>query len=323
MKKTINSLLISGLALGTFGLGTLVLAEDSKVDEKAAQEEVITESSAMESSNVETKTSETTPGSSTSEAKKDTADVTKVEEKLEKVVGEKKGEDVPVETNPQASKIREELSSGDFGITKEQLAKYTDEQLEQAMTLFTRYNYDVTGMDYGAYGRLLKTLYGDKTVNVNDALTQLSFDPSSFNSFSEMIPQVDKLQKYLQTLYPTNSTFIAGISYTNDQLIAKLNKLQKMEDELKAAGQTMPFGRIAGLLQADTDEGTGTSSSTSETKTTTTSESGKKDKVTPTSSSDKKGGFLPKTGEQQGTIALATLGVFTILGTAFVLRKKL
>ncbi len=322
MKKSINSLLMCGVVVGTLGIGTVVSAEESKVEEKVAQSEIVTESTVMESTNIETKTSETTQESNTSDVKKDTVDVTKVEEKIEKLVGEKKGEDVPVETNPQAGKIREELLTGSYGITKDQLDKYTDDQLEQTMTLFTRYNYDVTGMDYGSYVRLLSTLYVDKTVNVNDALTQLSFDPGSFNSFSEMIPQVDKLQKYLSVLYPANSSFIPGVTLTNDQLIAKLNKLQKMEDELKASGQTMPFGRIAGLLQADIDEGTGTSSSTTETKT-TTSESNKKDKVTPTSSSDKTGGFLPKTGEEQASSVLVTLGLFTVLGTGFILRKKL
>lgn len=322
MKKRINSLLMCGIVVGSLGIGTVALAEDSKVAEKASQEEVVTESTIAESISGETKTSETTQESNTSDIKKDTVDVTKVEEKIEKIVGEKKGEDVPVETNPQAGKIREELLTGGYGITKEQLDKYTDDQLEQTMTLFTRYNYDITGMDYGSYVRLLNTLYVDKTVNVNDALTQLSFDPDSFNSFSEMIPQVDKLQKYLSTLYPANSSFIPGVTLTNDQLIAKLNKLQKMEDELKANGQTMPFGRIAGLIQADTDEETGTSSTTTET-TATTSESNKKDKVTPTSSSDKTGGFLPKTGEKQTGGIFMTLGLFTILGAGFVLRKKL
>ncbi|MEG2255083.1 MAG: LPXTG cell wall anchor domain-containing protein, partial [Vagococcus sp.] len=124
-----------------------------------------------------------------------------------------------------------------------------------------------------------------------------------------------------KTLYPVNSTFLPGVSMTNEQLIAKLKKLQVIEDEAKANGQTLPFGRIAGLLQNDTDDSSDSSSTDSTTSESTTT-STQKDKVTPTSSSNKKDSSLPKTGEKQNELVLATLGLFSILGASYVLSKK-
>lgn len=321
MKK--QTLLISTLLLIGMTGSHVVLADnvtkDSANDKKIQLSTEATESKEVASTESSTSTEATT---NTSEDNKGTT-TSEVEKTVEKLVGEKKGEEVPVDDKPAASKIREELSSGGYGISKEELDKYTDEQLEQTMTLFTRYNYDITGMDYGAYSRLLTTLFVDKTVNLNDALTQLYFNPSGFNSYSEMIPRVDELQTYLKTLYPVNSTFIPGVNLTNDQLIAKLNNLQKLEEEARAKGEELPFGRIAGLLQSsDGNGGEGESSSSQTTEPSVTS-STEKGKVTTPTTSDDKGGFLPKTGEEKQKNVLTLLGAFTILGMGFVLRKKM
>lgn len=319
MKKNINWLVLSGLMLSMSLYGMTASAEDTSTEPaNQEQKEVATEDTKLNDI-TESTTTESLDSNSSNE--KETTDASKVVETIDKAIGEKKGEDVPVDSKPRPSIIRDELLSQDYGITKDELDKYTDEQLENTMTLFTRYNYDITGMDYGAYARLLTTLYVDKTVNIENALTQLSFDPASFNSYADMIPQVEQLQIYLKTLYPVNSTFLPGVSITNEQLIAKLKKLQVIEDEAKANGQTLPFGRIAGLLQSDTDDSSDSSSTDSTTSESTTA-STQKDKVTPTSSSNKKDGSLPKTGEKQNGLVLATLGVFSILGASYVLSKK-
>ena len=322
MMKKINILLISSLTLAFTFLNTTSFAEEATVNSAEAGVEKTLESTVETNENIteESKTEqvEATETSATPEEKP--IDVNKVEESIDQLIGEKKGEDVPIESTPHPSLIRETLESGEFGISKEELDKYTDEQLEQTMTLFTRYNYDIIGMDYGSYARLLNTLFGDKTVDVNNALTQLAFNPAGFNSFSEMIPRVEELQAYLNTLYPTTSSFIPGITMTNDELIAKLNNLQILEDQLKAEGKELPFGRIAGLIQADTESST--DSSTVETTTEEITESSQKEEVTPTSSDDKKDGFLPKTGEKSQQLGLIGLGALGVFALGFVLKRK-
>ncbi|MFW8054326.1 LPXTG cell wall anchor domain-containing protein [Vagococcus fluvialis] len=300
--------LIIGVGAPSYSLATEKSLESSEIvevikkdNEVSDTEETVTEETAQ--SEVE-QTNENTSKEVVPEEV-----VPKIEEGLDKLIGEKKGENVPVDEKPSPSQIRETLLSGDFGVSKEELDNYTDEQLEQTMTLFTRYNYDVTGMDYGAYGRLLKTLFNDKTVNVNDALTQLAFDPSSFSSFSSMIPEVERLKTYLDTLYPVNSSFIPGLGLSTNQLVERLNELQKLEDKLTAEGKQLPFGRIAPLISTSvtpTEEtGESTTDSTSQTK-----ESVSESKVI--NSSDKKNDkSLPKTGE-------ASTGVIGILGLALM-----
>lgn len=314
MKKK-KIVLISMLALGTLGYANVTLAEEATVATSNK------EATQVSSEQKEVPTSSTSTVETSKEPTKEVEQVvSEVEKNVEKLVGEKKGEEVPVDETPAPSKIRQELLSTNYGISKEDLDKYTDEQLEQTMTLFTRYNYDVIGMDYGAYARLLNTLFVDKTVNANDALTQLSFNPSAFNSYSEMIPQVEQLQVYLKTLYPVNSTFIPGVNLTDEQLIAKLNKLQKFEEDLAAKGQKLPFGRIAGIIQDvvkdEETENTSTTESSSTAPSTTQSES--KSKVV----TNKKDGSLPKTGTKNEAALLGVLGIFTILGSSYCLYLK-
>lgn len=312
--KNKKLILMSMLTLGALSYGNLTHAEESTV--ATSNKEAVQVSTEEESS-----TSSTSAVENSKEPTKEVEKVvSEVEKNVEKLVGEKKGEEVPVDETPAPSKIRQELLSANYGISKEDLDKYTDEQLEQTMTLFTRYNYDIIGMDYGAYARLLNTLFVDKTVNVNDALTQLSFNPSAFNSYAEMIPQIEELQVYLKTLYPVNSTFIAGVNLTNDQLIAKLNHLQKFEESLAAKGEKLPFGRIAGIIQDVTKD--------EETEKTVTTESSSTVASTPQSESEKKvvtnkkDGSLPKTGSKNDVAILSVLGIFTVLGSSYCLSLK-
>lgn len=312
-----KAILMSGLLIGTLFLSTNVLAEDVQTETTMTTEAVLSTTVQEETSTTVEELTESTTDSSAVEVP--IVKVEEVEAEMNKIIGEKIGEDVPVETTPESSQIRKELLSMDYGISKEELDKYTDEQLENTMTLFTRYNYDITGMDYGAYARLLNTLYVDKTVNVNDALTQLSFDPASFNSFSAMIPQVEQLQVYLKTLYPASSTFIPIEERTNEELIAMLKAAQKAEDELIAAGETLPCGRIAFLVNKKTDDG-GTTDTTS-TEASTTDNSSQGATSTPTTS-DKKESGLPQTGEKNQTMIFTIVGVLALAVVGFVFIKK-
>lgn len=321
MKTSKKAILLSSLLIGTLFLSTNALAEDQKTESTIANEAVLsssddanTPSSSSEAAETTESTTSTTESSSGELTKVNTNDVVA---EVDKIIGEKIGEDVPVETTPGPSQIRKELLSMDYGISKEELDKYTDEQLENTMTLFTRYNYDITGMDYGTYARLLTVFYVDKSVNVNDGLTQLAFDPASFSSFSAMIPQVEQLQVYLKTLYPANSTFIPIEERTNEELIAMLKAAQKAEDEIIAAGETLPCGRIAFLVNKRTIDD-GTTNTTSTTSSTTSSQGATS---TPTTS-DKKDGALPQTGEKNQTLIFTVVGVLALAVVGFIVVKK-
>lgn len=307
--------LIIGVGAPAYSLATENSVESSEMVEAVKEDSVTDETVTEETTQSEVEqTNETTSKEVVPEEV-----VPKIEEGLDKLIGEKKGENVPVDEKPSPSQIRETLLSGDFGVSKEELENYTDEQLEQTMTLFTRYNYDVTGMDYGAYGKLLKTLFNDKTVNVNDALTQLSFDPSSFSSFSSMIPEVERLKIYLDTLYPVNSSFIPGLGLSTNQLVERLNELQKLEDQLTTEGKTLPFGRIAPLISTNVTPTEETGDSTTDS-TNRTKESVSESKVI--NFSDKKNDkSLPKTGEvSTGLMGILGLGLLALV--AVPLSKK-
>ncbi len=321
MKNKIKVFLFSSLLLGSFGLSHTAFAEENETGSSVQAEEVksTTELSAQDTLESTEVVGDTSKDKEISEA------VSETKKNVDKLVGEQKGEEVPIESKPAPSLIRQELLKADYGISQVELDKYSDEQLEQTMTLFTRYNYDFIGMDYGSYVRLLNTLFVDKTVNVNDALTQLYFDPNSFSSYKEMIPQIDSLQTYLRTLYPVNSSFIPGINVSNDVLISKLNELQKFEDEAKAKGETIPFGRIAGIINhVPTKEETKDSSAVKiKESSDMLTDSSQKQGVNPSSSDNKKSSNLPKTGETKESIILVSLGVFTLAGIGYVLNRKL
>lgn len=315
MKK---KLLITGLLAFMFTSSSqLSFAEEAT--NQSTDSEVTVESTVSTMASQTTQTSEEIP------LELPVPETTEVENTINDVIGARVGEDVPVEKTPEVSEIRKELSNPDYGIAEDILAAYTDEQLENAMTLFTRYNYDVTGMDYGAYGRLLSTLYNDKSVVVEDALTQLYFDPSSFNSFSEMIPRVDELEVYLKILYPTNSTFIPGIERSKEQLVAKLEALQKMEDELTAKGESLGFGRIAPFLQADEEvvaPTTSTESTEEQGTTESTTTSSQQAQAVATTDSSKKNSVFPQTDEEQNNLYLVGFGLISVASLGFIVFKR-
>ncbi|MGX7013805.1 LPXTG cell wall anchor domain-containing protein [Vagococcus silagei] len=324
--KKFHSMLLCGLLLGGLGFSTVSFAED--------RVETVNEEKVIETDE-EIKTQETTPEqptmttSSIKNDKKDTVKkkeiietedaIEKVKDEAAKLVGESKGKKINVNNIPTAAEIRKELlSDASYGLSKEEIAKFTDDQLDKAMTIFHRYNTDIIGMDYGSYVKILKKLYVDHTLDAESILAQLKFNPSDFNSFTAMIPQVDTLQTYIKTLYPEQAN-----KFSKAQLIARLKELQKFEDKVSAEGVSLPAGRIALIFSGVPDgyiDETGTTSTT-ETIQTTTTTSKPKDKVT-TGTSKKKDGSLPQTGEKNDGLLLGVVGVFAIMGSGYLLTKN-
>lgn len=240
---------------------------------------------------------------------------------VESAVDANTKEAIPLDTPPVSSQIREELMKEDYHLSKETLDAYTDTQLENAMTLFTRYNYDITGMDYGAYARLLTTLYVDNTVNVEDALTALYYNPNDIPSYSELLKDVTALNQYLSVLYPSNSSFLAIRKMTDDELTQVLTRLSITEQDQLTQG----YGKMAPLLYV-TDEdfhkdetSTNSSTATDDSTEIITSEPGE---TTEQTVSKEKKDTLPKTGEKGHPFLYLGIGIAIIGTVVYTYLKK-
>lgn len=255
-----------------------------------------------------------------------------VTEKLVEVEGNKSNEVVPMSQLPTVAEIRKALNTGQYGIDEVTVGAYTDQQLSDAMTLFARYNEDYSGMDYGSYVRLLNTIYTDRTVNVDDALSSLSFAPESVGSYGELIPVVDTLQAYLQTLYPANSSFLAAKEISKETLIRILTDLNDLEKSIEQKGGSLPFGRISAIVQLAEHDPTYQVTGVAPVTTETTTESSKEteinsetetSKVVDKDQNEDKKESLPKTGEEKMTWAVGGLGiVILILVVILFIRKR-
>lgn len=220
------------------------------------------------------------------------------------------------------SDFREQLLSSDFGITKETLDTYSDEQLENAYQLFHRYNYDIYGLDYGAFPHVLFALYRDNIISWESVSKNLSFVPKDL-SYQELIQQVDSLQAYLHSLYPSNSPMFASNRLTNEQLIAILTSLDETN---KATPMSWP-GKIALIIrkreQLNAQEETTNSSTT---KSETNSSTDKKKEVTSskkeTAKKEEKDN-LPQTNEKKNTW-LSVVGIILVVAIAgaWIIKKK-
>lgn len=244
---------------------------------------------------------------------------------VESAVDANTKEAIPLETPPKSSQIREELMKEDYHLSKETLDNYTDTQLENAMTLFTRYNYDVTGMDYGAYARLLTTLYVDTTVNVEDALTALYYNPNDIKSYDDLLKDVPTLNGYLSTLYPSNSTFLAIRKMTDDELTQVLTRLSITEKEQIAQGNTQDYGKIAPLLYVTDEDFSHVENNTtvaSDTETSTTSSTSAAQETTTQTLTKEKEGTLPKTGEKGHPFLYLGIGIAIIGTVVYTYLKK-
>lgn len=246
-----------------------------------------------------------------------------VEALIKEQVGEAKEIDPSLFNTTTGEGIRAILSQIEYKMTESELSGYSDEQLLTTMTLYERYNYDIIGMDMSSYVRVLRGLYGDKSLSWESISQQLSFVPNNFNSFAEMIPRVDELQAYLKALYPSGSSFMPIKSVSNEELIAVLTDLKAFENKFKEDGESLPAGRIA-LIKNRIDNGMETSASS-----TPTSDSKKTDEGgEPLSSAKKedsdKGNLLklPQTGEEKAKWAISVVGILIVLGAIIFVIKR-
>ncbi|WP_242550354.1 LPXTG cell wall anchor domain-containing protein [Candidatus Enterococcus murrayae] len=135
-----------------------------------------------------------------------------------------------------AEKIRENLTSTNYGIDQAELKSYSDQELSNAFKLFVRYNLDVTGTDLGFYVHTLRMVYKDKTVSWLDIEKALAFNPHEYQTTDELAENIDQLQMYLRILYPDTKHF------TNEELIYILNDLKTKEN------LHYPNGLFSGIL---------------------------------------------------------------------------
>lgn len=303
----LTNVCITIIALACYG-PTALAEESGSLKESVRTTETSLSNTASESSGTEVTLDNSSKNSTEADAETTAADALSfVEDKIGVVTTESLSQ---VDFSSGES-IREGVLSDDYGITKSELDLLTNEQLVNAMTLFSRYNEDINGMDIGAYVRTLKALYVDRTISWDKVSKELSFVPNSFSNFTDMISHVDELQAYLQALYPKNSSFIVADPMTNDELIAVLKHLNEIGDGPFGGGRILNIiSRIdKGLPQ---DSATSTSTSSTEKKTVATTSSTQAD-------AKKKDGNLPKTGEEKAKRAVTIAGIVIVLSVIILL----
>lgn len=315
-KAIMMVVLLMGMSQTAWAEDTVVPAEKTVVTTETSSSEAVQESTEPSSTNQ----TESVPESSISKE-----DVQTVVEDVESLIKEQVGEMKEVDESSfdfnTGESIRKFLLEKNYGIDEVELSKYTDSDLMNSMVLFERYNYDITGMDMSSYVRVVRALYGDKTLSWDVISTQLSFNPSQFKSFAELVPNVNELQGYIKALYPSHSSFLPMRLVTNDELTAVLNQLEIVETKLKAENETLPAGRIIMIMNhLDNAVPANTTPSTSDSK--------KVDDpvASPdTKKADEKGGLLklPQTGEEKAKWAVSILGiVLVIIVIIYVVRRK-
>ncbi len=213
-------------------------SEEGTVEsKKTSNEEVSAADKTMkEDPTAKTATSESAEVEKTPTEKVDSALTTSASQKefsgaTEATVLKKTQAEIEKELNDEwtAAKFRENLNYHDYGINQTELNSYTDEELENAGKLFTRYNFDFAGMDLGSYVRVLRMVYRDKVISWADAEKALAFNPHNYQTTKELAQNIDQLQYYLKVLHPEIRHF------TNEELIYILNQMSGSEEKLGAA----------------------------------------------------------------------------------------
>lgn len=207
-----------------------VSAADKTMKEDPTAKTATNESTEVEkttnSNTVEKNASTVAPQQTTGEAVKSPATLE------EKIINEWTAED-----------IRKNLTSADFGMNQTELKGYTDQELTNAFKLFARYNFDITGMDFGSYVQVLRMVYKDQVISWADAEKALAFNPNNYTTTAELANNVDQLQAYLRILYSSKEGFLPLRHFTNEEMLHILNHLSGAEDELSAAN-----GLFSGLV---------------------------------------------------------------------------
>lgn len=294
---------------------------ETKENVKKADPTTNSSESIEKKTNTETKTS-TTQSTETKEAeeiknKKDQEE-TKQSEKAEE--NKKKEEYTP-------AVIREQLKDTSYGISQVELNNYTDQQLTTAWKIFERYNYDITGMDFGSYVRVLRKTYKDNVISPAEAEKVLAFNPSQYKTTDELIQNIDPLYNYIQVLYPKGNGFVELSHLSKEELIHILNHLAPVQDKIASINGTL-FSGVVNWIQASSkgnapiDNGPRKNDKITNVATTNnqTAETPKKteQKVDQQAAAQKQ---YPKTGEQRTTY-LTIAGMIIVIAAGFIAWRK-
>ncbi|MGG5330781.1 LPXTG cell wall anchor domain-containing protein [Enterococcus sp. AZ163] len=346
MKKVVLfSLLVLTFPIAAFAETTesvpnaTISTQEQTIESVPAAEEVIDSGSTIDISTADADEQDKTTHSSTTdlekkenvETKESTTQSSETKESDEPVKEETKdSETVKKEENKEYTPtvIREQLKDTGYGISQVELDSYTDQQLTTAWKIFERYNYDITGMDFGSYVRVLRKAYKDNVISAADAEKALAFNPSQYKTTDELIQNIDPLYNYIQALYPKGNGFIELSHLSKEELIHILNHLAPVQDKIAAINGNL-FSGVVNWIQSSSignapidngprknDQPTNVATNVNQNKETPT----KAEQIVDQQATAQK--QYPKTGEQK-TIFLTIAGIVLVAATAFIgLRKK-
>lgn len=334
MKKTLVALSL----LVLFPISAYAETESSTVSDNAAVASTEQSAPVQDQSADNTVVDSSAPADATMASgteNSETKDVQKAQDKtvdqIEKETGVKKSSD-PIGNEQDTDKIRKMLKDESMKsiISSSEVDGYTDQQLLNAMTVCVRISTDTYGLDVGGYARILQALYKDNTLSWDKIQNILNYNPSNYTNAIEMADQIDSLQAYLATLYPSNSSFMPIRQMSNQELTNVLKHISPIQEKMIGTDGDFFPGIIAWIARYSKDDairnGTATNTTTSTTEESTTasttqSAENKASAKDDTTKKDDKGGFLPKTGEERRTW-LTVAGVIILALIAFIMIRR-
>ncbi len=300
-----------------------------------SSQEMTSESSSEATKESQSASEDPTTTSSTVDTTAETIDATDVIDSIQSEIGEAtdiqtfSAQDQP---NDMRQGLQSAISDGSITfLSQSELDQLTDEQLAQANQLALRYSSDTMGFDVGFLVKIVRALFIDQTLSWSAIEPQLVFDPSSYATFSAMIPDIDQLQTYLKTLYPANGIFLTfNQSVTDEWLASILTQLDTVEAQTN--GESLFPGRIAWIIHAvnesmylptETTETTDDSQQATNTTVETVASSGNQSDTSATQTAAQDNDQLPKTNESKSPL-LGIAGVVLILIVGIIIwrRKK-
>lgn len=151
--------------------------------------------------------------------------------------------------------IREVLSLSKFGVSKSELDGYTDKDLDNAFSLFARYNMDIDFMDWNNYIRVLRLVYKDKVISWADAEKALTFESYKYKTTAELAKDIDGLQAYLHSFYSDKESLIMLRKFSNEELLHILDYLSGSEEELMSINGYLFSGLVHWLYYSQNENG--------------------------------------------------------------------
>lgn len=319
---------LTTLAEEATSIDTLQTVESSQPIISDASSESVTQTS---SSSEDTGTQSTV-----TEATSETIDAASVIAAIQ----EETGDETDIQTfsmQEQPSEMRQGLQTGISGgsvtaLTQAELDQLSDEQLAQANQLALRYSSDAMGFDIGFLGKIVRALFIDQSLSWTAIEPQLVFDPSSYSTFSAMIPDIAQLKDYLSTLYPANGIFLTINQAVSDEwLTSILTHLDTVEAQ--SSDETLFPGRIAWIIHAVneslylpetvTTESSDVDQQTTDTTVETVASSEGQSETSTTATPEQNTDRLPKTNETKSPVLLiAGIVLLLLVAIIFWRRKK-